>query len=1331
MPDAVQTIRELVTGFNQIQQQMGLTPLSANMVGFTPPQTPAGMPQTGSKGPGDIAAEMAAQMNQQVQVASRTFQAQSQFAQEFGQRMQNIKAQYVSPQAAQYMARTSGAPEFGTGGPLGDFPSPIYQTPAEMGLYRPTLPPPGMRQPSGAAGTGFNAPMPAPFIPQPYMPLFPGGPYLGNMMPQVFGGEAPGGRFGEPWQRQAMQQEYMGNRSFSQAMAVTPTAFTTLPGAGLGMAGGAAMGARMGGARGAVIGAGLGMVGGGIAGQPLFEGLGFGQLGEAITEPMVRTRAFGNQLEAMSRQFVTSGPDLHALGRGLAQRPAIETANQMQKMVERGEMGEFNMRDMMKVTGLAAQGGMMDMAQSGPQIASQARNIARALQNFMQIAEEPDIQRAMQMMAHMRTMGMTVPETQIAVRNAQQFARMAGTTTQGLMSTAGAQGAMVFQQQGLTGALGMEVGMGAAGMARAAIAGGSFNPAQLALAGGQQGLAQTMMEASAANLNVRFPMMAALSRNEQGELFVDPQRLEKIVSGKADLSRQIEMADANIDRLARAGGTSPERVISEISSRTRELQDEMGRRLGPQGANNMIIRQALNIQQELGGSVDLATAIRSASGGTMSINSAQSLARAAQNPDYWSSQQQSMLTDVPRLRQLEAARREATVDTADAATRRAIFRPAYQAAGAVSDLGEGFNETIRDLRGGVASWFTGGGTTASGGRRFETSRRIGIDDAVARREFNRELTGAEGDRYLREGKMAGTGTRGEALTWQQEMSSQFNVLKEVVPAALTGGSSLAVRGGVAVAGGLVPDHPGAAQSRIVAQARARGGGWGTMAEYAPSITNLALAGGRGSRAWMGGGLTAGMGLFEEARGESFADEMERKASGVAAFAQRSGATETQLKEHAVEYDRAAGEGGGERHTLSRATEILGYNLADRAKQSRVASMKRGAIMGSGMPIIGNLIGAAAGYAFGKPENLSDDQMKEEYIKAEIEATGQSRAQVEKRVNADWNDPAKGSKLRDQVRQRMAQSGTPEAKAAVAAAEAATGIGAAQNIEEARKEAEKALDLSTEGAISGGGVGTAKTIVGHAVGGGLGAAAGTLLGGPLGTVAGYLLGSSAGRKAAGPSLAQKKGFEETLMREKNDDVVLLAAANALEEDGDTTGARNIKDSIRAKDPDKYDALLEAARKMPGANDADKKKALAMYGKKVRDMSADEARKTTAGLREETKNIRKRAAFSEGIQKVADEERRSYADVKASIETDEGLRKKVQARAAEGGGFEAGGRGAGGEGERSLRKSTDQLGKLGLDVAQFNKATNNLLQASENFKNAAIAGGLGRAAGQGKR
>ena len=1333
MADAVQSIRDLVAGFNQIQQQMGLTPLSANMAGFMPPQTPVANQMAQLKSPAEIAGELSAQMTQQTQTATRTFQAQSQFAQEFGQRMQNIRAQYVAPQAAQYMARTSGAPSFGMEGPLGDMPSPIYQTPVEMGLYRPTLPRPGMQAPSGVQGTGFNAPMPAPFIPQPYMPLGPGGPYLGNMLPQVFGGEAPLGRFGDPWQRQQMQQEYMGNRAFSQAMAVTPTAFTTLPGAGLGAAGGAAIGGRMGGGRGALLGAGLGFVGGGMAGQPLFEGLGFGQMGEAMVEPSVRTRAFGNQLEAMSRQFVTSGPDLHPLGRGLGQRPAIGLANQLQTMTEQGQMGEYNMRDVMKITSMAGQGGMLDMAQSGPQIASQVRNVARALQNFMQIAEEPDIQRAMQMMSNMRAFGLSIPETQIAARNAQQFARMAGTSTQALMATAGAQGAMVFQQQGLTGGLGMEVGMGAAGMARAAIAGGTYTPAQLALAGGQQGLTQSLTEASAANLNVRFPMWASLSRNEGGELTIDPERLTKIMSGGASLNQQMAMASDNIRRLAQSGGTSPERVISEISSRTRELQDEMGRRMGPLGTNTMLIRQALNIQQEFGGNIDLASAIRHASGNTMSHSAAQSLALLAQNPETWTNIQQSMLTDVPRLRQLEAQRREGLVDAGSAATRRQVFRPLYQVGEGMGDFAGGFNEAFRDLREDVGSWFTGGGTTPSGGRRIQRSRRFGIDDSEVARGFRKDLLGDEGLKYLQGGdvqRVAGAQGRGEALTWQQELASQFNVMKEVVPAALTMGSSWAVQGAAAVGGGLVPDAPQAAQSRIVAQARARGGGWGTMAEYAPSVANLMLAGGRsdsGLRGLLfGGAIQTGMEGIERIRGESYASQMEREAEGVAAFGKRSGATATELKEFTGEFNRAYGETGKAARTSSyaidRAVGGMSAALTARAKAGRTEGMKTGAILGMLAPGAGNVLGGAIGYMAGRPKNLSDEEMKQLFIESEV-AQGGDRTEITKRVNADWD-----GKLRDVVRQQLAESGSPEAKAAVAAADMAGGIGAAATIEDARKKAEEQSEQTTGAALkSGGGAGMAARA---GVGGGLGALVGLAVAGPIGAAIGAEIGAKA---LSGPSRAVQKKFEETLMGNKEDDVILLAAADAIAED-DPEGAENIRRGVEAKinDPEKFKQLKNKARtRVSSTTDADKKKALLMYGRRVRDMDTEAARKDVAALRGDATKTRMQLAFREGAQKVADEEKRTVESVLEEARTDKNMAAKVQKRAAESGEFEVGGPGTGGAGEKALRKTTDDMGKMGLDVAKFNKAVDKLASAAESLGTAGKAQALGIAAGMGHR
>jgi hypothetical protein len=868
--DATQTIRELLTGFSSMMANVGLLPNAGSQGGFGGPLS-QGFQAPPTKHPGQVAQELADQMRQQVQVATQQTTVQNQFAQDFTQRLQQIQQAYIPPQMAQYMATLEGrgTPTMGLPGP-GGIPSPIFQTPAAMGLYRPNMQanqlyaPGAMMQPQ-VPPAGFNAPMPAPFIPQPYMPLFPGGPYLGSMLPQIFGGQAPLGRFGEPWQREQMQQETMGNRAFAQAMAVTPTMVGTIPGGLAGGAIGARIGAR-GGLRGAAIGGAIGLIGGGAAGGYAAEATGLTRIGEAAVEPIVRTRAFGQQLEDMTRQFVVSGPELHPLGRGLGQRQSVQLAERMQRMVEQGQMSEFNMRDVMRITNVAGQRGMLDMAQSGEQIATQVRNVARAVRQFMMIVETPDVQQAMQAMASMRQMGLTVPETMVAARNAQQFARMAGTTTQALMATAGAQGGFMFQQQGLTAGLGMQVGMAATGGARQAIAAGAFTPQQLALASGQQGLAQTMMEGQAATLNMRYPLMAMLTRNEQGQLTVDPHRMGAVIEGRVSMAQQASMAATNISRLAQQGGISQERVISEFTSRQRELADELGRRAGPR-MEMLFARQAMQINQEFGGQIGLSGGLRLMG---MPTQRARDLEIQWQNPEYWQGRQRQMLIDIPRQRQEEAARREAIMSAGGARNWLAQSAPG-RAAQSLRGAGGLVGETWHDIRGGLAEWWSGG-TDPSGAVTTEIPEHLRIQNPETTRALSRmlrddqtrtrilgptvgmrALAGGGAVREAREGRELSTTSydphwwmfgatdapRGQAaMTGGERWSATYAAAKEasiILPFAGIG-RALAVGAGVS----MLPEATAVQQAPVVRGARARGGVSGLMAEYAPGLYASAM-----------------------------------------------------------------------------------------------------------------------------------------------------------------------------------------------------------------------------------------------------------------------------------------------------------------------------------------------------------------------------------------------------------------------------------------------------------------------------------------------------------
>lgn len=865
MADSVQTLRDLVSGFNTMAMSVGLTPLSGQQQGLAMPVSPAAgpmqtAPMQAPKPPGQAAQEAVQQMEQQIQRATQSRQEASWHAGEFADRMQTIQASYIPITQADAYARILQQPGMGVPG-IGQMP---ITTAPGMGVFRQQQ----MPTPQ------FLTPPMVPQIPPPRftgIPMFGGGlqSAMGGLL-SPFGGTPPAPMFTDMYERQVMLNQFRNQQQFAQSMANIPQ-YVGAAGTTLGTLGGAALGGRMAvrpGRLGLFTGA-LGAIAGGIGGY--FAGREYIEPGleratqATVTDPAMRTRAYGAQLQDLTRGFVVQGPELGPLGRGLGQRSGIQLAQRLQRMVEGGEMGNFNMRDVMRVASGAANQGMLDMAQNSEQIATQVRNVARGLQNFMRIAQEPDVQRAMQMMSGMRQMGLTIPESQIAMQNAQQFARMAGTTAQALMGGPGMQGAATFQRVGLTAGLGLQVGMGAAGLTQQAIAGGAFTPAQLALAGGPHGLTQTLTEASAASLSGqnRFQLLSTLSRAASGELMVDPERLKRVMSGHVSVSQQATMAAENIQRLA-MGGRSPEQVLTEFASRTNELREEMGRRLGPMGGAMMTVRNALNIRQALGGNIDLGQAIRMAAPG-MGANQVRSLQLMAESPGFWQGAQQQLLAGRPQMRAQEAARRQAMFDEelgTSAAWRRSWVARASRAVGGY------FGQAWGDFRQGLddmSQWWTeqqGGETDpATGARIVRTPERFqrSFGNAQVRRAIM-QAAGSESVWRDTERLFEGQPARPQmGMSGWQRASTFWGLGRGAaqIYATAQGGAA----GGIAAS--LLPESTATRDIDFVKALRITGGwdrsftgrlgGW--MAEHMPWAVSLGMMS-MGQRDWVHQGLQA-------------------------------------------------------------------------------------------------------------------------------------------------------------------------------------------------------------------------------------------------------------------------------------------------------------------------------------------------------------------------------------------------------------------------------------------------------------------------------------------
>lgn len=349
-------------------------------------------------------------------------------------------------------------------------------------------------------------------------------------------------------------------------------------GAAAGASAGASIGGGIGaffGGIGAVPGAAIGGVIGGIAG-----GYGGGYLGEALFNPFIAQRERALQLQNSSLMHVRTGADLSASGMGLSSHAAMGLERNLMNIADgrqfkRDTQNMFNRQDMMKMTNISAQVGLLDSTQSVDQISKEMGKIGRALSVFMKVVEEPDVQEALKMMGKMRTLGMSIPETNMAAANARTFARMAGTTVQGVMAQ-GMQGAGLFQQYGMTGATGFNAGMAGAGMAGVLAPG--MDPRQLALQGGVGGMAQNLTTA-AAKVSQFDSILPGLSKmTKDGHLVIDQESVMQFAKGTRNANQLVQHS---AQRLSAMG---PKGFIEAYQRDRMDLQDQLMKSLGGRGS---------------------------------------------------------------------------------------------------------------------------------------------------------------------------------------------------------------------------------------------------------------------------------------------------------------------------------------------------------------------------------------------------------------------------------------------------------------------------------------------------------------------------------------------------------------------------------------------------------------------------------------------------------------------------------------------------------------------------------------------------------------------------
>lgn len=659
-------------GYSVMQAQLGLMGASRAMspLGIPTPMPPM-MPV---RHPGEVARDMV----QQTQTAAmQTMQSSAMinqgsgwglgnFARQYQQNMAGIQAQQLNPWAAGAMGSMMGM----GGYQPGMMPSPVQMTAPSMGIYRP--PPP----------------MPMSTIPPvPPMPIFP----------SPFQAHPTSPMFSTPFDRNQQLADYRGTQHTAMALAAPGVAgrlgadyMGSRMGAGLG----AMMGARFGGLPGAAIGSTIGAIGG-LLGTDHFLGRGVQNVVDDMN-PLARMTRHSAQIRGMTSDFVVGGPNMSMTGRGLNPSASTHLARSLhdvagQSGFQRETGGMFSSQDLMRITQVSGQQGLLDMAQRPDQIAGQVKNIAKALKSFMQIASEPDVTEALKQLGQMRNMGLSLGESMQAVQQAKGFARASGTSVRGVMEMGGLPGAMIFQQQGLSAGLGMQVGMGSLGMARQAVAGGSYTAQQLGMLGGTQGIAQRNMEMSASMLKQPLLAAAMTGYGAGGTFGLNADAMSSLARGQVGIQQMAGMGVNNLMDAVRKGGVG---ALASFQMEQSELQDQMGRALGPAGIKMMGFQQIMQTQKLLG-LKGPGGAFAAAKAMGMTDDQARQNVLEMNSPEFFQNQQRQILMTRQDERAMARERRAATAPT-------------------LMDVGEQKFETVRAARGAMRNIGTGMGDLLEG-----------------------------------------------------------------------------------------------------------------------------------------------------------------------------------------------------------------------------------------------------------------------------------------------------------------------------------------------------------------------------------------------------------------------------------------------------------------------------------------------------------------------------------------------------------------------------------------------------------------------------------------
>lgn len=393
-------------------------------------------------------------------------------------------------------------------------------------------------------------------------------------------------------------------------------------GAGVGAIGGAWAGGPWGALQGASLGEMFGGWAGGVMNDIPLVGWGMRTYNKLRWGGAMEQMAGANRLRQgmFGANMQLTGAGANPLTGGLGATGAL----QMSQAFGRANIPGMNRNDLINLAGAAGETGFLSDATSVEQITKTVKGLAKLMGEMAQLTGDPDFRNNLRQLANLRNAGMDTQQAMEFMRAAPMFGRMAGGAAQ---AQQGAQmGAAMFQAAGLTPALGMQMGMGTAGMVNRGM--GGITATQRGLWGGQEGITQALtgMQAQFMGRTAEMLLPYLVEQGEGGQLQINQQRMRALRGGRIGFQQMMQQGAANIGQLGFGN-------VQELLMQAPELQAQLGQQLGPMGGMVTMANMARRLQQEMPGLTFGGAATTIAGGGREGMRMGRMLQQFAQNPE--------------------------------------------------------------------------------------------------------------------------------------------------------------------------------------------------------------------------------------------------------------------------------------------------------------------------------------------------------------------------------------------------------------------------------------------------------------------------------------------------------------------------------------------------------------------------------------------------------------------------------------------------------------------------------------------------------------------------